>query len=95
MRWRDLIFIVVLVSIAWWAIPHVKEDLARGIVPDSVERLFPRLVDRLTRRRTELTPAQLERCMESQMEVSRLANADPVPAAAAAGTAPIDHGYGW
>lgn len=94
MRWRDLVFVVVLLLIGVWAIPHVKKDLTRAVVPDRLERLFPRLIDRLTRD-GEPPPEpcrETDRRMRSRVQIDRLANQDP---AAAKDPHEIDHGYGW
>lgn len=95
MRKRDYLFIVVLLLIGWWAIPHVKEDVTRAFIPDRVERLFPRLVDRIIRPKRQIETVSLEpdRRMQSPEEISRLMNADP-PVAATSNVA-LDHGYGW
>lgn len=96
MRKRDYLFIVVLLLIGWWAIPHVLEDVTRALIPDRVERLFPRLVDRLVRPKRQIETVSLDRCMQSPEEISRFMNADP-PVAPVATTEPVqlDHGYGW
>lgn len=94
MRKRDYLFILVLLLIGYWAWPHIKEDAVSAVVPDKIERLFPRLVDRLTHKRKHQQQEQVGPQMQSVAELDRMANADPPPGAPATAVT-LDHGYGW